>query len=119
MNKKQAAGYGNIPPKLLKVAADELAFPITNLINLSIEASCFPSNLKKSELSPLFKAKDSLLSENYHPLSILLSISKVFENVFYQQLYEYFTHISSDFLSAFRKKYQCITACIDQINRGQ
>ena len=107
MDKKKATGYDNIPPKILKVAAGELAFPITNFINLSIEASCFPSNLKKSELSPLFKDKDSLLSENYRSLSILPSISKVFQNVFNQQLYEYFTHIFSDLLSAFRKKYGC------------
>ena len=51
MDKKKATGYDNIPPKILKVAAHELAFLITNLINLSVEASCFPSNLKKSELS--------------------------------------------------------------------
>ena len=76
MDQKKATGYDNIPPKILKVATDELAFPITNLINLSIEACCFPSDLKKSELSPLFKAKDSLLSENLRPLSILPSISK-------------------------------------------
>ena len=107
MDKKKATGYDNIAPKLLKVVADELAFPITNLINLSTEASRFPSNLKKSELSPLFKAKDSLLSINYHSRSILPSISKVFEKVFNQQLYKYFTHILSDLLSAFRKKYGC------------
>ena len=118
MDKKKATGYDNIPLKILKVAADELAFPITNLINLSIEASCFPNNLKKSELSPLFKAKDSLLSENYRPLSILPSISKVFEKVFNQQLYEYCTHILSDLLSAFRKKYGC-QHVLTQINRGQ
>ena len=107
MDKTKATGYDNITPKILKVAADELAFSITNLINLSTEASCFPGNLKKSELPPLFKANGSLLSENYRPLSILPSISKVFENVFNQQLYEYFTHILSDLLSAFRKKYGC------------
>ena len=107
MYKRKATGYDNIPPKILKVADDELAFPITNLINLSIEASCFPSNLKKSELSPLLKAKDSLLSENDRPLSTLPSISKLFEKVFNQQLYEYFTHILSDHLSACRKKYGC------------
>ena len=39
--------YCDIPPQILKVAAHELDFPITNLINLSVKASCFPSNLKK------------------------------------------------------------------------
>ena len=35
------------------------------------------------------------------------AISKVFEKVFNQQLYDYFAHILSDRLSAFRKKYGC------------
>ena len=121
MDKKKATGYDNIPPKILKVAAHELAFPITNLINLSVEASCFPSNLKKSELSPLFKAKDSLLSENYRPLSILPAVCKIFEKVFNQQLYDYFAHILSDILSAFRKKYGCqhvLTKLIEDSKRA-
>ena len=46
MDKKKATGYDNIPPKILKVAAHELAFRITNLINLSVGASCFPSNFR-------------------------------------------------------------------------
>ena len=64
---------------MLKVAAHELAFPITNLINLSVEASCFPNNLKKSELSPLFKAKEGRkLSTSKHIASHILSIWKSF-----------------------------------------
>ena len=50
IDKKRATGYNDIPPK---VAAHELAFLITSLIVLSVEASYFLSNLKKSEL-PLF-----------------------------------------------------------------
>ena len=53
MDKKKATGYNNFPPKILKVAAHELAFLIKNLINLSVEASCIPSNLKNQNC-PLF-----------------------------------------------------------------
>ena len=78
VDSKKATGYDNVPPKIIKMAADEFASPLTNLINLSIERSCFPSDLKKSELSPLYKCKDSLVSGNYRPLSILPSVSKKF-----------------------------------------
>ena len=103
----KATGYDDIPPKLLKLGATELAPTITNLINQSIEKSHFPTALKKSESSPLFKNKDSLITDNYRPLSILSSVSKIFEKVFNQQLYDYFKHIMSGVLSAFRKKYGC------------
>ena len=81
----------------------------------------FPVTWKKSELSPLFKAKDSLLSENYRPLSILPAVCKIFEKVFNQQLYDYFAHILSDILSAFRKKYGCqhvLTKLIEDSKRA-
>ena len=86
---KKATGYYDIPPKLLKMGATELAPTITNLINQSIEKCRFPT-LKKSELSPLFKNNDNLITDNYRPLSILPSVSKLFEKVLNQQLYEYF-----------------------------
>ena len=84
----KATGYDDIPPKLLKLGATELAPTITNLINQSVEKSRFPTALKKSELSPLFKNKDSLITDNYLPLSILPSVPKIFEKVFNQQLYD-------------------------------
>ena len=47
VDSKKATGYDNIPPKILKIAADELAPPIANLINLSVTKSNFPMDLKK------------------------------------------------------------------------
>ena len=59
-----------------------------------------------------------MLSENYHPLCILTSLSKIFEKVFGQQLYDYFKDVMSDLLSDFRKNLR-VSACIDKANRGQ
>ena len=39
----KASGYDNIPPKLLKVAAKELAQHIATLVNKSVIMSHFPS----------------------------------------------------------------------------
>ena len=119
--KKKATGYGNVPPKILKMAADEFVSPLTNLVNLSVERSCFASDLKKSELSPLYKCKDSLVSGNYRPFSILPSVSNFFEKIYNQQLYEYFKHVLSDLLSAFRKRYWCqhvLTKLIEDSKRA-
>ena len=101
----KATGYDDIQPKLLQLGANELAPKITNLINQSIEKCRFPTALKKSELSPLYQSKDNLITDNFRPLSILPSLSNIFERIFNQQLYDYFKHILSDLLSAFRKKY--------------
>ena len=39
---------------------------------------------------PIFKGGDHSDMKNYHPISILSTISKVFEKVFHAQLYKYF-----------------------------
>ena len=39
---------------------------------------------------PIFKKEDSCLLTNFRPISILPTISKIFERVIYNQLYEHF-----------------------------
>ena len=52
----------------------------------------FPDAFKLSivELIPLYKKGDSSLLVNYQPISLLPTISKIFEKVIHDQLYEYF-----------------------------
>ena len=102
---KKATGFDSIPPKLLKSAAQELALPVTSLVNHSIQRSEFPDELKKAEISPLYKCNDDLVLINYRPISILSSLSKLFERVYNDQMTDFFADILSSFLSAFRKYF--------------
>ena len=47
-------------------------------------------SLKVSKIIPLFKKGDSSLLSNYRLISLLPTISKIFERILYNQLYEYF-----------------------------
>ena len=53
INVKKATGHDSIPPKLLKLGADVLAIPLTNLINMSISTCTFPEDLKLAETNEL------------------------------------------------------------------
>ena len=103
IDSSKATGFDNIPPKLLKSASQELAEPVTNLVNQSIRISHFPHDLKKAELSPLYKCKDDLIFTNYRPVSVLTSLSKLFERVYNDQMAKHFMELLSSFLSAFRR----------------
>ena len=50
----------------------------------------FPNKSKLAKLVPIFKKGDTSFPENYRPISLLPAISKVFEKVVFNQLYEYF-----------------------------
>ena len=39
----------------------------------------FPQNLKLTDIIPIFKKKDPTLAENYRPVSVLSTVSKLFE----------------------------------------
>ena len=103
----KATGYDTIPPKLVKAAGNELAQPISSLVNRSLSLSRFPHELKKSETSPLYKGQNNLEPQNYRPLSVLTCLSKIFERVYNDQMGVYFKDILSTLLSAFRKRYGC------------
>ena len=50
----------------------------------------FPDKLKITKVVPLYKKGENTLFSNYRPLSILPSLSEIFEQAVYSQLYAYF-----------------------------
>ena len=112
LNVKKSTGCDKITPKLLKLSTQEISLPLTNLINMSIQTNIFPDQLKKAELSPLFKKDDSMNKNNFRPVSILSCISKIFERTYSDQMVCFFEAILSLSLSAFRKMFSCETVLI-------
>ena len=41
----------------------------------------FPKNIKLADVPPIFKKKDKTFVENYKPVSVLPTISKIFERI--------------------------------------
>ena len=56
---------------------------------------------------PLCIKKDRVSIGNYPPVSVLPSLSKIFQNVVAYQLSRYFEDHFSSYLAAFRKGYSC------------
>ena len=55
MNIDKAAGIDNFSGNFLKDAANILAKPISEICNLSIKHSVFPTDCQVAKLKPLFK----------------------------------------------------------------
>ena len=71
--------------------------------------------MKLADVSSLYKKNDNLKKDNYRPVSVLPSLSKVYERVMGQQLSDFFDKIFSALLSAFRKRYSCQSTLLNMI----
>ena len=85
---KSSAGYDNISAKLLKEITDSISCPLSKIINQSMCTGIFHSKLKLAKVIRLYKKDDEKEFGNYRPISLLSSISKIFEKVAFDQLYD-------------------------------
>ena len=64
-----------------------------------------PNDLKLVELTPLYKKKDLLNKEKYHPVSGLSYFPEIFEKIVYKQIKSYMEPRFSHLLCGFRKNH--------------
>ena len=105
LNEKKSVCPDAIPPIIIKDSSIVVTPPLTNLFNVSVEGNLFPSDLKNANISPLYKKDDNTKKENYRPISILPSISKIFERLMFQQITVYISSMLSPYLCGFRQGY--------------
>ena len=112
INPNKATGSDNISPRVLAVSSEALAVPLINLINQCIAANTWPSLWKCSNVTPLFKKDSPTDKTNYRPVSVLTSLSKIFERVQHDQTLVFSKSVLSDRLSGFLKGHSCTTALL-------
>ena len=77
-------------------------------MNTCIATKKCPQALKYAQVVPIFKKHDRLSKENYRPVSILPTFSKILEKFLSTQLRNFFSAIFDDMLAAYRKhNYNC------------
>ena len=118
LNSNKSTGLDGIGANILKYCSDYIIQPITFIINQSIDQGVFPDSLKAAYISPIYKGGDKCNPNNYRPISILSTITKIFECHIAKQLQTYFkkTNIIHETQSGFRQNHSCQTALINLVN---
>ena len=83
---KSSTGADCISTKLLKELAPLIITPLHHLINLSLETGFVPKQFKIAKVVPVFKSGDKHNYNNYRPISLLSSFSKLMEKVVARQI---------------------------------
>ena len=114
---KNKSTNGTIPTKVLRSLAKEICIPLTDCINSAILNGKSPSELKMADVMPIFKKDDPFEKANYRPISLLPSLSKIYEKLIYQQLSTFFENKLSPLLCGFRSRYSTQYALLNLVNK--
>ena len=118
-------GHDDIPSYFLKIPAEIIAIPLAMILNLCMQFGIFPNKLKIAKVLPVYKSGPTEHVTNCRPISLLLSISKIFERVILNRLLPFLerNNIITPAQFRFRREHSTlhamldlVTACFDNIN---
>ena len=118
LESSKATGLDGLSPRVLKMTASLISPSIAMLINKSIKTGTFPFQLKQAKVHPIFKGGTKSDPSNYRPISILPTVSKIFEKHINKHLMGYLNKhkLLHESQSGFRHKHSCQTAFIKLID---
>lgn len=111
---KKATGPDNISMRALKENKDTLLPILTHLANLILKTATFPDCLKIARVKPLFKKGDKTKCNNYRPISILNSVSKIMEKVISYQIQNFIE--SNNLLTTYQFGFRAKRSTTDALN---
>ena len=85
----KAAGPGLHTRWSFKCSKMSIGTHLQLAINECISKNVFPDVLKKAYVTPIYKKGDPLETENYRPISVTLTLAKIFEKLLLQQMLEH------------------------------
>ena len=74
-------GFDNISMKIIKTTMHEVAMPLAHIFNQSFITGTVPDNMKIAKIVPIFKSGNKKMLNNYRPISILPTFSKLLEKL--------------------------------------
>ena len=118
INIAKSSGIDNLSSFILKEAFTILATEVTQMFNLSLRTSIFPSLWKKALVIPIPKTGNLSLVQNYRPISLLPLPGKILEKLAHKQISDYLDEKSllTDKQHGFRKSHSTTHSVAQLVN---
>ena len=119
LNTKKGSGCDGITNFLLKSIINEIITPLTYILNLSMSSGKVPQKMKLAKVVPVFKKGDRDYVNNYRPISLLTSISKILERLVYKRTLKFLVNckILGDSQFGFRKNHSTTHALLTFLDK--
>lgn len=87
-----SGGFIDIPYIVISAAIEQIVAPLTSIFNRCLSEGYFPNILKISSVVPVFKKGSTDVANDFRPISILSTFSKIFEKFLH---IEFSNHLNS------------------------
>ena len=89
LNPKKATTFKNIPAKVLKSSSEISSESMQLIFNDFVQNGWFPDLLKLADITSLHKKEEKTRKKNCRPVSVLPTVSMVFERLLDKQIIDY------------------------------
>ena len=123
INAAKSPGYDGLSAKIIKLVANEISKPITQIFNQTFLTGNIPHQLKIALVTPIHESNEDNKFDNYRPSSVLTCFAKLLEKIMYKRLINFVeeNNILSEHQYGFRKNRStelAITEFIDEITKA-
>ena len=114
LNPNKCKGFDYLPNRILKICSQSLATPFSLHFNSILSSEDYPTAWKTATMISLLKTGSQTVVQNYRPIALLPSLSKVFEKLVHKYICNYLEHhkllIPNNF--GFRKKLSTLNSFV-------
>ena len=96
LDTNKAKGIDGIGPNILKYCSSALYIPLHYLFSLTLSQNSLPKEWLLHLVTPIHKSGDRTQVNNYRPISLLCTTSKVLERIIYNKTIDFVLHSISN-----------------------
>ena len=93
LNTKKSHGPDGLHPRFLRDTAPFIYKSLTHIINTSFQTGYVPESMKTARVVPLHKTGDRKKPNNYRPISILSTFTKIIEGFVHDKIFSFLTRL--------------------------
>ena len=119
INSNKASGPNNIPNRILKNLADDIAPILTTIFQTSLDTGLLPQDWLRASISCAYKKGDRHTPSNYRPMSLTSVCCKLLQHIVYRHIMSHLeqqiilTNLNHGFRSGFSTETQLLTTTND------
>ena len=119
LKERKSPGHDGINNHLLKNIPPQIVDPLVHIINISLATGLVPNYMKIAKVIPIYKKGEKVDVSNHRPISLLTSISKIFERIIYIRTVNFFkkSDIFSNFQFEFRENHSTTHALLSFVEK--